>query len=246
MNLILIGPEYSGTSTLAYAISKWTVNIMGERVNFHDHWKIPHVNHPPFEKTELYQAFDAWADGNGEDPTRLGFTDEEQVLFMALSSRQQEMFQRYHMDYHLSSVFYSEDHHNLVGMHIDEAVYSGMYYGYGGDGEYGDRKKYARHIEERILEQAPQSVLVLCQVSAEMIRDRMIENPHKRSVLKKKDVDSVIAKFEEEYKCSLIKNKFTVDTSSNSIDESLLEFVEKFEPFISEADRTKINSARIS
>ena len=34
MNLILIGPEYSGTSTLAYAISKWTVNIMGERENY--------------------------------------------------------------------------------------------------------------------------------------------------------------------------------------------------------------------
>ena len=42
----------------------------------------------------------------------------------------------------------------------------------------------------------------------------------------------------------MIKTKFTVDTSDKSIDESLLEFVEKFEPFITEADRTKIKSCK--
>ena len=50
MNLILIGPEYSGTSTLACAISKWVMNVMGEMVDFHDHWKMLHANHHPLRK----------------------------------------------------------------------------------------------------------------------------------------------------------------------------------------------------
>ena len=157
MHLVLIGCEYSGTSTLALAISNWTKEAFGVGgFGFHDHWKIPHLNHPPAETPEESDAaFQAWAEGRGEDPTMMGYDDEEQTLLLALTPKQKEAFQRYHMEYHVSPTFYSYDHHNLVGMHIDEAVYAGLYYGYGGDGEYADRKQYARHVEETMIERRP-------------------------------------------------------------------------------------------
>ena len=113
-NVGLIGCEYSGTTTLAGAISGWVERVMGGDFGFHDHWKIPHISHAPH-------------------------TDEENEQFLALSPHLKESFQRYHMDYHLSPAFYGDDHHNMVGFHIDEAVYAPLYYGYGGPDEYADR-----------------------------------------------------------------------------------------------------------
>ena len=243
MHLILAGCEYSGTTTLAYSISQWAESAMGGHHFFHDHWKIPHVNHPPFGTTfETIEEFDAsyaaWIAGEEEDPTRLGLTEDEQKLFLALSPRQKEMFQRYHMDYHVAAEFYLRADHNLVGMQIDEAVYAGLYYG--GDGQEEDRKILARHIEERILEQAPDTVLVLLRSTPEVIRGRMNEDPHTNGLLQDKDVVLVLQRFEEEYERSLIKNKFIIDTSRATVEECLAEFVEKFEPFITDADRTRI------
>ena len=241
MRLVIIGSEYSGTTTLSYAINQWTDKIMGEKVGFHDHWKFPHVNHPDFKTPEAAEKGLAdWAAGKAEDPTRLGFSDEEQRLLLALTPNQKEMFNRYHMEYHLSPSFYSYDHHSVVGMHIDEAVYAKMYYGYGGDGEYADRKMLARHYEEQMLKRGPDSVLVLCQASGDVIRRRMKENPHKNGVLQEKDIDLVVGRFEEEYEKSLLKSKFTVDTGTKAVDDSLAEFVEKIEEFITDADRLKI------
>ena len=68
MRLILTGCEYSGTTTMAYAISIWAESVMGGQFGFHDHWKIPHLNHPPdydtIEETRAVQT--AWAEGRGE------------------------------------------------------------------------------------------------------------------------------------------------------------------------------------
>ena len=125
MRLILVGCEYSGTTTLSEAISEWAKEVMGGGFRFHDHWKVPHVSHPP------------------------GLTAEEQEQFLALSPNLKEMFQRYHMEYHLSPSFYGDPHHNSVGFHIDEAVYAPLYYGYGGAGEYGDRVRTARRTEDQ-------------------------------------------------------------------------------------------------
>ncbi len=242
MHLVLIGCEYSGTSTLAWAITKWTKEAFGgDGFGFHDHWKIPHVSHPPAEtQEESNAAFVAWSEGRGEDPTMVGFTEEEQSLFLALTPKQKEAFQRYHMEYHVSTSFYSYDHHNVVGMHIDEAVYAGIYYGYGGDGEYADRKQFARHVEETMVERAPDTVLVLCQASPDVIRRRMRENPHPNAVVQDKDVEMVVKRFEEEYELSRFQNKITVDTGTKDVEESLREFVVKYEPYISEADRVRM------
>ena len=42
MRLVLIGCEYSGTTTLARSVFDWAnANLDGGTVLFHDHWKLP-------------------------------------------------------------------------------------------------------------------------------------------------------------------------------------------------------------
>ena len=55
MKILLIGCEYSGTTTLAQNIFEWGQNNMGADFGlFHDHWKIPHVTgHWPID-TEAF------------------------------------------------------------------------------------------------------------------------------------------------------------------------------------------------
>ena len=128
----------------------------------------------------------------------------------------------------------------MIGMHVEEAVYAHLYYGYGGPGEYADRTKMVRHIEERMLDMAPDTVNILVTASPEVIRQRMKDNPHDNAVLKEKDVAHVLQRFQEEYDRSLLSNKFSIDTSSATVDDSLAEFVENIEPFLNDADRTCI------
>ena len=51
MRLVIIGCEYSGTTTLATAICKWAEDIMGGKFEFHDHWKFPNIEcYPQYSK----------------------------------------------------------------------------------------------------------------------------------------------------------------------------------------------------
>ena len=224
MHLVLTGCEYSGTTTLATGISQWAENAMGVNYHFHDHWKIPHLRH--------------------------GLPEEEQKLILALTPYLKESYQRFHMSDHMQKEYYllsaeatgdiSEGNHLVVGMHIDEAVYAPLYYGYGGPGQYADRIETARKIEKRMMELAPDTIHVLLKCSPQVIRKRMKENPHTNSLVQNKDVELVLKRFEEEYERSLIKNKFTIDTSISTIEECVAEFLKKYEPFMTVADRTRI------
>lgn len=241
MYLVLAGCEYSGTTTLNYALTDWAKGVLSGGFGFHDHWKIPHLSHPTERGgMKMDEMIADYLAGRGDDPTTSGFTEEEQDLLLALTPSQKEMFQRYHMEYHLSDAFYSYGHHNVVGMHIDEAVYAGLYYGYGGDGEYSDRKDYARYVEKSMLRKAPDTVMVLVKATPEVIRRRMKENPHHNGVVKDKDIELVLQRFEEEYERSLIEKKFTIDTSTATVEESVREFLEKIDEFLTDADRTSI------
>ena len=68
----------------------------------------------------------------------------------------------------------------------------------------------------------------------------MKENPHTNSLVQNKDVELVLKRFEEEYERSLIKNKFTIDTSISTVEVCVAEFLKKYEPFMTVADRTRI------
>ena len=63
----MVGPEYSGTTTIAKGFIDWVKSNLGRTVIFHDHWKIPqisghpptapsHINLTPAEQTQVSKA----------------------------------------------------------------------------------------------------------------------------------------------------------------------------------------------
>lgn len=241
MRLILVGCEYSGTSTLSYLIGKWAKEATGDQFGFHDHWQIPHVSHPDVpDGTTRDEMIDAFLAGNGIDPSLTGHTDEENEAFLAMSPKQQEAFQRYHMEYHIADTFYEDPHHNQIGFHINEAVYAPIYYGYGGPGEYADRSTFARRIEAEIMHKAPDTVLILVKASADAVKERMKANPHPFGLVKEGDVEKVQAAFEDHSEHSWLRHKFEIDTTNSTPEESLYEFAEKIEGHLIDTDRAKI------
>ena len=241
MRLILMGCEYSGTTTLFRQISKWVKENLGDEFGFHDHWKLPHVSHPNIpEGSTIEEMWEAWEAGKGTDPTMSGHTDEENEQFLGLSPKIRESFQRYHMEYHIGDSFYGDAHHNNIGFYFDEAVYASLYYGYGASGEYGDRVRYARRIEADIMHKAPDTVLVHVKADADVIRKRMKDNPHKYGLVQDKDVETVLAGFAQQYETSFLRHKFEIDTSKSSVGESICEFVGKLIPHLQSEDRQKL------
>ena len=91
------------------------------------------------------------------------------------------------------------------------------------------------------MEVAPDTVLVLVKASPEVIARRMRENPHREGLLQEKDIEHVLEAFEEEYERSFIRRRFVLDTSTATIDETLAEFVEKYQPFFSNADLLRLH-----
>ena len=155
MNIIMAGCEFAGKTTLADLIVKWCAHNLGSSSHFHDHFTIP--------SSEL--------------------TGQASGEYKAAHPQIKEMLQRFMISYHVSESFYSNADHNLMGAHIEEAVYAPLYYGYGGKDSgapsrspEGQRTELARHYEEEILERAPEVVLVLVEASPEVIRERMRAN----------------------------------------------------------------------
>jgi len=212
MKLILVGCEYSGTTTLANAINEWAKKALGAGFRIiHDHWKIPHTSgHAPTDEVHF-------------------LTEKEQQQVLALNPKLKEMTQRHSLVYHTPSE--PTDHDALmIGYVFDEAVYAPLYFGYGapGEPEPGDRSAYGRHLEHRLLKAAPETVLVHVKASPEVIAQRMKANPHHNGVLQEQDIEHVLERFEEEVCKSLIRRRITLDTSTATVEETMAEFVEKW------------------
>ena len=217
MRVIIIGCEYTGTTTLGYGIQEWaTRNIGGIEFGLvHDHWKIPHtINHPS------------------------DMTEEEQEQYMALSPRIKEAAQRHNLYYH--TIAKRDTDGIVVGYYFEDSIYAPLYYGYGGEGGPGDRVHHSQMIEERNLEFAPETVLVLVKASPEVIRRRMNESPHQRQVIEDKDVELVLQSFEEAFEASTIPQKITLDTSESTPEKTLAEFIGKVGPYLTDRDRARM------
>ena len=216
MRLILTGCEYAGTTTLANNICDWLERAMGTPASTHDHFKFPNLSHA-------------------------SLTAEEQEQLLGLSPLLKEQYQRYHVDYHVGDQFYREaPHHIVVGLHFDEAVYAPLYYGYGGPGASFDRRILARQVESRLMEVAPDTVVVLVKASPQVIAQRMREAPHPHGLLREQDVEAVLQRFEDEYHQSVLRHKFVLDTSGATPEETLAEFQRQVGPFLSDGDRLRL------
>lgn len=222
MKLMLIGCEYSGTTTLALAINNWAQKTLGRDFGIiHDHWKIPHIS--------------------GHDPTEssLFLTEVEQQQILALSPRLKQSIQRHSLSYHTPSVPNDRNVMN-VGHMFDDSIYGALYFEYErliGD---VDRSNFIRHLETQMIKNAPETVLVLLRASPDVIRRRMKEKPHPRGVLHEKDIESVLDSFQYEFRHTMFEHKFDIDTSTSTMDETLAEFVGKIEPHLTENDRSRM------
>ena len=202
---------------------------MGDSMSFHDHFKIPNlIGHVTADNEEKY------------------LTDDEIEQVHGLSPRLKEHFQRFQIEYHLSPSFYGDRHHNLVGCHIDEAVYAPLYYGYSleKDGHAKSRSRQGRRTESHIMEVAPDTILVLVKASPKVIASRMKENPHREGLIQEKDIEHVLQGFEEEYTKSFIRKRFVLETSTATIEETLAEFLEQMRPHFTEADEVRMITRR--
>ena len=192
---------------------------------YHDHWKIPHTSGLP--------GFD-----------ELSFTEEERKQIPALSPMAKEVIQRHNISYHIAPEALHGPDYLAVGLHIETAIYAPLYFGYYVGDRAWARRAVVEHAEDTILEFAPDIVLVLVKASPDTIARRMKENPHHNAVLQEEDIEHVLGEFEAEYERSAIRNKFTIDTSRATVEETLAQFVKEIEPHLSEADRVRILAHR--
>ena len=168
--------------------------------------------------------------------------EEDKEPYSALSPYLRQLFQLYMMNHHFHDTFYSKPDHNLVGFHIEEAIYGPLFYGYAADGDIGS--PLARRLEGEIMQKAPDTVLILLRARPELILRRMAEARHEWQIVQEKDIEYVLRRFEEEYALSIIENKFTLDTSTATVEETMAEFVENMEPYLNDADRSRILARR--
>ena len=233
MKILLIGCEYSGTTTLAQNIFEWGQNNMGADFGlFHDHWKIPHVTgHWPID-TEAFA------------------TGKEQNELLDLNPKMKEQMQRHNIYYHIQSGAFKKGEEEkqgfyadylAIGMHLEDAVYGPMYFGYGGKGQPAPRTVLTKTVERALLQSAPDFVLVLIKASVDAIRKRMENNPHPNEVIKSSDIEIILDKFESEFSNSQIRNKFVIDTTHQDKVGTLNEFINKIEPFLSQDDIERRN-----
>ena len=218
MYLILIGCEYAGTTTLAHAINEWSKASLGTDFKLiHDHYKLPDTK------------------PHGPD-----LTPDEIAAFQRLSPRLTEVIQRHNLYYHTPWQSGSDENFMGVGLYFEELVYAPRYYGYGGEGEQGDRRLISRMLEQRITRFRPDAVLILVQAAPDVIRQRMAGDPHLYPVVPDADVEQIIERFEAEYGNSLISRKFKLDTSNATVEETVADFAEKIQPYLTQSDLLRL------
>ena len=91
-----------------------------------------------------------------------------------------------------------------------------------------------------MLRMAPDTMLVLFKAEPAAIAQRMREPPHPHQIVQAADIEHVLARFEEEFAASLITRRIVLDTTAATVEETLSEFIGKYEPFHTAADRQRI------
>ena len=158
MRLILMGIEYAGKHTLGVEISRWWAQQTGGEFNeppdfaFHDHFTVPHVVH-------------AMGHEDHRDLT------EQQVLGM--NPGLMEHYQRYQIFNKLTPGYIEMPDLFLLDWYYSDAVYAPLYYGYGGPGQYADRRRLARGLDRDVLSLMPDMILVLVKASPDVIVTRI-------------------------------------------------------------------------
>ncbi len=143
-----------------------------------------------------------------------------------------EKFQRYNFIYHMGSPLHD---HWMIDWFYADAVYAPLYYGY-------DRQRWTHRFEVELLERLPDTVMVLLKAAPETIRQRMRARPHPKGLLKEKDIELVLQRFDEIYRDTSVHRRFALDTTRLSEGQTLQEFVRLIEPLLTPADGARIQT----
>ena len=231
MRLILTGIEYAGKRTLGIEISRWWAEQTGEEflepphLSFHDHFTLPHLVHT------------------------MGHEDHREKTEMELRNANpglQQLMQIYNINNKFTRGYLEMPDLFLIDWYYSDAVYAPIYYGYGGPGQYADRQMIARKFDAEVNELMPDMIFVLMKASAETIRNRVKEGKspfpsrHQHTYFDVKDTEIVLERFDEQFEKSLITNKFILDTTADTVDESLQQFKQQIKPFIFSKDRIRL------
>ncbi len=222
----MVGPEYSGTTTIAKGFIDWVKSNLGRTVIFHDHWKIPQISgHPPTE------------------PSHINLTPAEQIQVSKATSPVKELLMRYALYYHTPHSFEDNDQFGLsVGYYFDDLIYGPEYFHYGKPNQPGNRVLEKLKIAQTIMKFRPDTVLALIKCNESEIKKRIKSNPHKDQIGNENEINILSTRFQKEFDTSLITNKITVDTSNSTIETSVSELVHKVQPFFSKDDRLRLLS----
>ena len=219
MRLMLIGCEYAGKTTLAVEISRWMIEVTGQKlVRWHNHFVVPRLD------THLVVRADDSTAVPGKQEVDLD-TEEDEQQIIGLRPSVLEQLTRHMVWRHLHPDIYRKEEHVLtINHYYADAVYAPVYYGFGEPDSFADRRQRAREWDGELLRLAPDTVLVLVHASAEVIRRRMRQSPRSRGILEEDDVELVLERFADEYRDSLIPGRFELDTTTASAKETLVEF----------------------
>ena len=242
MRLVLIGCEYAGKTTLARGLAERVAVNAGSPVRVHDHWVPPAIwDQDPatcyvIGPDGVLHERSRYGGLRGAERGRLASLHADDVR--ALSPWLLEQHQRAMVWRHLHPSVYEEDgelgpvpHSIQVDFYYAEAVYAPLYYGYGGPGAFDDRVRRAREWDERLMQIAPETVLVHVAATAEEIERRMAAAAHTDPVLKPGHAERVLAGYVEQLGASLVRRKIDIDTTGSTPEQSLEELALQLEAY---------------
>ena len=218
MQLIMIGCEYVGKTTLGEGIMNWLRDTVGADTGWHDHFTLPTL----------------------ERGKNLIDVEKAKTILELLETcpRLVEQYQRFQHEYHIQPTFFKHNDHLLVNWYYADAVYCPLYYP---DLDPSPRYAVVKHSEAALAEVAPEMILLHVTASADVIRDRMACEPREMCPIKDpSDIEAVLDGFAEAFQYSLLRHKITVDTSSLSEEETLKDFLDKVEPHLQSIDLERI------
>ena len=232
MRLVVIGCEYAGKTTLAHGIAERVAADTGSSVRVHDHW-VP----PGIWDQDPATCYVIGPDGVLPERSRYGgLRGAERDRLASLRAADVRALSPWLLEQHQRAMVWRHLHPNIheevgelgpvahsiqVDFYYAEAVYAPLYYGYGGPGAFDDRDRRAREWDERLMEIAPETVLVHVKATAEEIERRMAAAPHADPVLSRGDADRVLGRYAYQFDASLLRQKVQIDTTGSTPARSL-------------------------
>ena len=123
--------------------------------------------------------------------------EAEQRAMWDLLPAIKERYQRFQLLYHVHVLRHWE-HCILVGFHLEEAIYGPRYY-------YPQLpSQNQREVEVSLPDD---TVLVLLEADAEVIRERSKQQPHRYQLVQESDIQAVQRQFQDEFSGSLVGHK---------------------------------------